>query len=72
MIMHESHTYARAHTLTLPMHTHPLTNSASSHCVTDHVILILVLHFIRQGAERAILGENGNSLLVAQLKRRLQ
>lgn len=53
-------------------HSRSLTNSASSHCVTDHVILILVLHFIRQGAERAILGENGNSLLVAQLKRRLQ
>ena len=70
-----------------PTHTHTLshiyclcavsllskTNLPSSHYVTAHVTLILVLHFIRQGAECELFWEeNGNSLLVAQLKRRLQ
>lgn len=73
--MHQNHTQAH---LTTRTHTYvhggspSKTNSTSSHCVTAHVMLIFVIHFIRQGAERAILGENGNSLLVALLKRRLQ
>ena len=51
--MHGNHTHARVNThYTYIMHHLSLskTNSPSSHSVTAHVMLILVLHFIRRGA----------------------